>query len=187
MVTYHYNSAFSGMSREEIRQFCDLNEFQLIGSALFAKNESIVSKLVSWVCKGKAKDEKFIPSHVGSLILCGGHIYLFDMKPPKPTLTKFEDYLATTKDEYLLVMRNFGIDTEKFSLGILSRINQRYGYLSAIQSAFKFLWYPLREHCSEIHLKELQEQGLFTNENANETTPEDLKEILLAYKGDIPA
>ena len=109
------------------------------------------------------------------------------MKPPRPTLTRFDEYLATTKDEYLLVMRNFGIDTEKFSLGILSRVNQRYGYLSAIQSAFKFLWYPLREHCSEIHLKELQKQELFTNEDANETTPEDLKEILLAYKGDIPA
>lgn len=109
------------------------------------------------------------------------------MKPPKPTLTKFEDYLANTKDEYLLVMRNFELDTETFSLGILSRVNQRYGYLSAIQSAFKYLWYPLREHCSEIHLKELQKQGLFKEEDANETTPEDLKEILLAYKGDLPA
>lgn len=187
MVTCHYNSAFAGMSKEQIGQFCNLNEFQLVGSALFAKNKSFVSKLVSWVCKGKAKDEIFIPSHVGSLILCGGHVYLFDMKPPKPTLTKFEDYLANTKDEYLLVMRNFALDTEAFSLGILSRVNQRYGYLSAIQSAFKYLWYPLREHCSEIHLKELQKQGLFKEEDANETTPEDLKEILLAYKADLPA
>lgn len=187
MVTCHYNSAFAGMSKEQIGQFCNLNEFRLVGSALFAKNKSFVSKLVSWVCKGKAKDEIFVPSHVGSLILCGGHVYLFDMKPPKPTLTKFEDYLANTKDEYLLVMRNFTLDTEAFSLGILSRVNQRYGYLSAIQSAFKYLWYPLREHCSEIHLKELQKQGLFKEEDANETTPEDLKEILLAYKGDLPA
>lgn len=183
-MTNHYNTAFAGMTKEEITNFCGLNEYQLVGSALFAKNKSVVSKVVSWVCKGKAKDEKFIPSHVGSIVLTGGHLYLFDMKPPKPTLTRLDKYLATTKDEYLLVMRNFALDIETFSVNIIQRMNKRYGYLSAIQSAFKFLWWGLREHCSEIHLKELQAQGLFKAYNANKTTPEDLKEILLNYKGE---
>lgn len=184
-MTYHNNTAFAGMTKAEIEQFCILNEFQLIGSALFTKNKSFISKVVSWVCKGKAKNQKFIPSHVGSIVLAGGHVYLFDMKPPKPTLTRLDKYLATTKDEYLLVMRNFALNTETFSINIINRMNERYGYLSAIQSAFKYLWYPLREHCSEIHLKELQAQGLFNAYNANKTTPEDLKEILLNYSGDI--
>ena len=184
-MIYHFKSAFAGMTKADIEQFCVLNEYQLIGSALFAKNKSFISKAVSWVCQGKAKDEKFIPSHVGSIVLAGGHVYLFDMKPPKPTLTRLDKYLATTKDDYLLVMRNFPLNTETFSINIIKRMNEHYGYLSAIQSAFKYLWYPLREHCSEIHLKELQAQGLFQAYNANKTTPEDLKKILLSYPGDI--
>lgn len=183
MVQVHYNTAFKDMTKEQLTQFCVLNEFQLVGSAVFVKNKALISKLISWVCSGKAEDKSFIPSHVGSLILCGGHVYLFDMKPPKPTLTRFDEYLANSKDEYMVIMRNFGLDTEKFSLGIVQRMNNKYGYLSALQSAFKYLWWGLREHCSEIHLKELQVQGLFKDFSANQTTPEDLKEILLNYKG----
>lgn len=179
----HYNTAFQDLTKDELNQFCVFNEYQLVGSALFVKNKSLISKLVSWVCSGKAEDKTFIPSHVGSLVLIGGNVYLFDMKPPKATLTKLVDYLSTSKDEYMLVMRNFGLDIEKFSIGVCSRVNQKYGYISAIQSAFKYLWWGLREHCSEIHLKELQEQGLFKGYSANETTPEDLKEILLKYSG----
>ena len=167
----HYNSAFKDMSKEQIEQYCVINEYRLIGSAVFVRNKSFMSKLISRICGGKYKDKAFVPSHVGSLILCGGHIYLFDMKPPK------------TKDEFMLVMRNFSIDTEQFSLGIIKRINNKYGYLSAIQSAFKYLWWGFREHCSEIHLKELQAQGLFKEYSANQTTPEDLKNILLNYEG----
>lgn len=183
MVQVYCNADFRNMTEEQLSQFCMKNDYQLVGSALFVKNKAFVSKLISWVCSGKAKDKTFVPSHVGSLILCGGHIYLFDMKPPVPTLTRLDKYLASSKDEYILVMRNFGLDIEKFSLGIVGRMNKKYGYLSAIQSAFKYLWWGFREHCSEIHLKELQEQGLFKKYDANQTTPEDLKEILFAYKG----
>ena len=142
-----------------------------------------MSKVISWVCSGKAESKDFVPSHVGSLILAGGHVYLFDMKPPRPTLTRFDEYLANTKDEFMLVLRNFSVDTEKFSLNILSRLNKPYGYLSAIQSAFKYMFWGFKEHCSEIHLKALQDQGLFKEYDANKTTPEDLKEILLHYDG----
>lgn len=177
------NTIFQDMTEKQIEDFCNSNQSNLVGSALFTKNKKVVSKIVSWVCKGKAEDDEFIPSHVGSLILCGGHVYLFDMKPPKAKLTRFDEYLKNSDDEFLLVMRDFKLNIEDFSLGILSRINQHYGYLSAIQSAFKYLWYPLREHCSEIHLKELQKQGLFKGYDANQTTPEELKKILLNYKG----
>lgn len=182
VVHVHFNTAFKDMTKEQLTQYCGLNEYGLVGSAIFVKNKSLMSKIISKVCAGKAQSKDFVPSHIGSLILCGGHVYLFDMKPPKPTLTRLDEYLATTKDEYMLVMRNFALDTEKFSLDILSRLNNKYGYLSAIQSAFKWLWYPLREHCSEIHLKALQAQGLFKEHSANATTPEDLKEILLQHE-----
>lgn len=181
VVHVHHNTAFENMTKEQLEQFCILREFALVGSAVFVKNKAFISKIISWVCLGKAESKDFVPSHVGSLILAGGHVYLFDMKPPRPTLTRFDEYLANTKDEFILVMRNFYLDTEKFSLEILKRYNKPYGYLSAIQSAFKYLWWGFKEHCSEIHLKALQAQGLFKEYDANKTTPEDLKEILLKY------
>jgi hypothetical protein len=45
------------------------------------------------------------------------------------------------------------------------------------------MFWGFKEHCSEIHLKALQDQGLFKEYDANKTTPEDLKEILLHYDG----
>ena len=183
MAIKHFNTAFKDMTKDQIEMYVKIHKEKLVGSAVFVKNTALISKAISWVCSGKAKTKDFVPSHVGSLILCGGHVYLFDMKPPKPTLTKFSDYLAESKDEYLLYMRNFSLDTEKFSLEIIKRVNNNYGYLSALQSAFKYLWWGWREHCSEIHLKALQAQGLFTEYSANATTPEDLKEILDDYKG----
>lgn len=183
VVHVHYNTAFENMTEDQIKQFCKLRQIDLVGSAVFVKNKAFVSKVISWVCSGKAESKDFVPSHVGSLILAGGHVYLFDMKPPRPTLTRFDEYLANTKDEFMLVLRNFSVDTEKFSLNILSRLNKPYGYLSAIQSAFKYMFWGFKEHCSEIHLKALQDQGLFKEYDANKTTPEDLKEILLHYDG----
>lgn len=183
VVHVHSNTAFENMTKDQLTQFCQLREFELVGSAVFVKNKAFVSKVISWVCSGKAESKDFVPSHVGSLILAGGHIYLFDMKPPRPTLTRFDEYLATTKDEFILVMRNFYVNTESFSLDILKRLNKPYGYLSAIQSAFKYMFWGFKEHCSEIHLKALQDQGLFKEYDANKTTPEDLKEILLHFDG----
>lgn len=181
-MVLHYNTAFESLTPETIEDFVEQNKNTLVGSAVFVKNAAFISKLISWVCSGKAQDKNFIPSHVGSLVMVGGQVYLFDMKPPKPTLTHFVDYLKNTKDEFLLVMRDFKLDTEAFSLEIVNRMNKRYGYLSAIQSAFKYMYYGFREHCSEIHLKALQAQGLFWGYDANKTTPEDLKEILLNEK-----
>jgi|GEM_PF-1691270 len=158
--------------------FLDVNRLKLAGSAVFTRNKSLVSKIVSSVCRGKCDKEEWIPSHVGSLVLMGGGVYLFDMKPPKATLTKLKNYIKETNDDFIIVMRDFELDVEKFSFNICDRNKNYYGYISAVQSAFKWLWYPLREHCSEIHLKELNEQKLFTQYKPNNTTPKDLLEIL---------
>ena len=171
------------ISKDNITEFCEENKAGLIGSAVFVKNNSVMSKVISWVCSGKAESKDFVPSHVGSIVLAGGALYLFDMKPPRPTLTRLDEYLASTKDQYIIVMRNFDINPEKFSLDIIKRYNKPYGYLSAVQSAFKCMFWGFKEHCSEIHFKALQEQGFFKEYNANKTTPEDLKEILLHYEG----
>lgn len=175
----HYNTAFQGLKKEQIEKWLTLYKHRLIGSAVFVKGSGIIAELIQKVCSSKAENKSFIPSHVGSLIEIGGQIYLFDMKPPRGTIRPFDEYILNSKDEFMLVMRDFELDTEKFSADICARVNKSYGYLSAIQSAFKYLWWGYKEHCSEIHLKELQEQGLFESYDANETTPEDLLNILL--------
>ena len=184
-VQIHDYNFFEKMTKEQITNYCKAHELELVGSAIFVKNKAFISKVISWVCSGKAESKDFVPSHVGSLIFAGGYVYLFDMKPPRPTLTRLDEYLSQTKDNFILVMRNFNVNTEKFSLEILSRINKPYGYLSAIQSAFKYMFWGFKEHCSEIHLKALQAQGLFKKYNANKTTPEDLKEILFNYTAEV--
>lgn len=167
------------MKREHLEKWIKLYKMQLVGSAIFTQNNgSLISRLISKVTQEDCTDS-FVPSHVGSLVLIGGNVYIFDMKPPKAKLTRLEDYILKTKDIFVIVMRNFELNTEEFSVNVCERVNQNYGYLSAIQSAFKWLWYPLREHCSEIHLKELQKQGLFPGHDPNETTPEDMYHILL--------
>lgn len=177
MIIYS-NLDFKNMNADEIENFIKQNKQALAASAIFVKGKSKISKMISWVCKGKSKNKEFVPSHVGSLVLVGGNVYKFDMVPPCAKLTSLKDYILKSKETYIIAFRDFDCDIEKFSLDVCSRINRRYGYLSALQSAFKYLYYPLREHCSEIHLKCLQLQGLFKEYSANATTPDDLFRIL---------
>lgn len=174
----YYNKDFA-RSKDQINKWIFLNKYRLAGSAIFTKNNTFISKAISWACHNEYPENDFNPSHVGSLILIANDIYIFDMKPPKANITKLEDYLLNTKDDFMLIIRDFELDIEKFSFDICKRINQNYGYLSAIQSACKYLWFPFREHCSEVHLKELQIQNLFLDENANKITPENLLRILV--------
>ena len=77
VVHVHHNTAFENMTKEQLTQYCNLRKVELVGSAVFVKNKAFVSKVISWVCSGKAESKDFVPSHVGSLIMAGGHVYLF--------------------------------------------------------------------------------------------------------------
>lgn len=182
MIIYS-NFEFKNMNTEEIENFINQNKQALAGSAIFVKGKSKISKMISWVCKGKSENKEFVPSHVGSLVLVGRTIYKFDMMPPCAKITSLKDYIKKSKETYIIAMRNFDIDVEKFSIDVCSRLNRRYGYLSALQSAFKYLYYPFREHCSEIHLRCLQNQGLFKEYSPNATTPDDLFRMLRKTSG----
>ena len=106
---------FKGMEREKFYLWIHEHKQALIGSAVFTKNNTFGSKLVSWAQKvhDKSKDE-FIPSHTASIIEKDGDLYLFDMKPPKASVQPLTRYLLATDDEYILVLRNFPIDTKIF-------------------------------------------------------------------------
>lgn len=177
-----YNDTyFKEISLKEINKFITKNYNKLIGSAIFTKNNSIVSKIVSWVEGIKEKDKNFIPSHTGSIIEYNYTLYLFDMKPPRATMRPLANYLLKTNDEFELVIRNFELDTKMFSANIAYHDKEFYPYLSALRSVLTKRQTKWVRHCSELHFRELQKQGLFLNVNP-EITPKELYDLLT--KGD---
>lgn len=173
MVQVHFNTAFVDMPVNVIRSWLDVYKDRLIGSAIFTKNDSVTSKVVRWAEGLKCKDSCFIPSHTGSIIEYKNDLYIFDMKPMRASVRPLYDYLTTTEDEYALVLRDFEIDTRMFSINVAEHIGEFYPFLSAIRSVLTKRQTKWVRHCSELHLRELQKQGLF-NELNPEITPDEL-------------
>jgi hypothetical protein len=165
---------FKNMEREAFYIWVYEHKEQLIGSAVFTKNNKLGSKLVSWAQKihDKSKEE-FIPSHTASIIEKDGDLYLFDMKPPKASIQPLTRYLLATDDDYVLMLRNFPLDTFMFSQNMIYHIGEFYAYLSALRSVLTKRDTKFVNHCSELHFRELQKQGLYPNINP-EITPNEL-------------
>lgn len=165
-------------------KWIEFNYNNLIGSAIFTKQNTLTSKLVRWGEKhlfAKCKDRDcFTPSHTGSIIEYNNSLYIFDMKPPRASIQRLEDYLLNTKEDYILVMRDFPLNEEMFSKNLAYHIGEFYAYLSALRSVFTKRSTKWVRHCSEMHLRELQMQGLFKDVNP-EITPDELFHLL---KGD---
>lgn len=165
---------FKSMEREKFYLWVHEHKQALIGSAVFTKNNKLGSKLVSWAQRihDKSKDE-FIPSHTASIIEKDGDLYLFDMKPPKASIQPLTRYLLATDDDYVLLLRNFPLDTFMFSQNMIYHIGEFYAYLSALRSVLTKRDTKFVNHCSELHFRELQKQGLYQGINP-EITPNEL-------------
>lgn len=177
MPKVHFNTAFQGLSEDDINTWIVFNRKRLIGSAIFTKNDSAVSKIVSWAEGWGNKKAVFKPSHTGSIIEKDGKLMVFDMKPMRATVTPLANYLLHTRDKYALVIRHFKIDERMFSLNIAEHIGEFYPFMSAVRSVFTKRQTKWRTHCSELHLRELQKQGIKTELNP-ECTPLELYEAL---------
>lgn len=177
MVQVHFNTAFAGMKPEVLRTWLDFDRAQLIGSAIFTQNDSLTSKIVRWAESWRCDEGGFIPSHTGSIIEYKNDLYIFDMKPMRASVQPLYDYLLNTDDKYAIVLRNFNLDTKMFSLNVAEHIGEFYPFLSAIRSVFTKRQTKWVRHCSELHLRELQKQGLFTDLNP-EITPDELYHAL---------
>lgn len=182
MTQIHYKTAFEGITPEGLEKWINFNKTRLIGSAIFTKNKSITSKIVRWAESWTCKDKHFIPSHVGSIILYNNNVYIFDMKPLHARVQKLSDYILNTDEDFVLVMRNFVLDTKMFSLNIAEHIGEFYPFMSAIRSVLTKRQSKWRRHCSELHFRELQKQGLFKTINA-EITPDELLHVLKDQQG----
>ena len=56
------NEYFKSKTFNEVEKWIKQNHKQLIGSAIFSKNKSLISKIVSWAESWKCKDDDFKPS-----------------------------------------------------------------------------------------------------------------------------
>lgn len=179
MQQVYYKEFFKYMLRENIQLWIDTHKEQLIGSAIFTKSNSLTANLVTWAEKLKCKQKHgFCPSHTGSIVERDGEVLIFDMKPPKATTQSLEKYLWTTQENFIIVLRDFGINTDTFSTTILEHDGQGYPYMSAVRSVFSKRQTKWNCHCSELHLRCLQLQGIMTNLNA-EITPDELMHTML--------
>jgi len=181
MTQIHYKSAFKDITDNDLKEWLRFNHDRLVGSAIFTKQNSLTSKLVRWgekhlfaQCKS---DNCFTPSHTGSIIDYKDDLYIFDMKPPKASVQPLYDYLRNTKEDYVLVLRDFPLNIEMFSKNLEFHIGEFYAYLSALRSVFTKRNTKYVRHCSEMHLRELQKQNLFTKVNP-EITPDELFHLL---------
>lgn len=183
MQEVFYKEYFKEMTREQIRLWIDTHKEKLVGSAIFTKGTGVTAKLVVWAEGWTCKEKGFCPSHTGSIVNKDGETLIFDMKPPRASTQSLETYLWTTKEDFVLVLRDFELDTKMFSETVLDHVGQGYPYMSAIRSVFNKRATQWANHCSELHLRKLQMQGLFTGVNA-EITPDELLHLLCSSKAE---
>lgn len=174
----HYKSAFKNLTSDQIDGWLQVNKEQLIGSAIFTRNNSLTSKIVRWGEKLKTKCKGFVPSHTGAIIEYMNDLYIFDVKPLRSKVQLLKDYLLYTNEDYILIIRDFELDTKMFSLNCIYHIGDFYPFMSAIRSVLTKRQTKNAKHCSEFILREWQKQGLFTNINA-EISPDELLHLLI--------
>lgn len=175
-----YKSFFKDKTREQIKQWIRDNREQLVGSAIFTRGTTFGAKLVTWAEGWTCPNKKgFRPSHTGSIVEWCGDILIFDMKPPRASVQSLEKYLWLTDEDFVIVLRDFELDEKMFSANLLSEVGRGYPYMSAIRSVFNKRETKWNCHCSEMHLRELQKQGLFADVNA-EITPDELLHLFIS-------
>lgn len=173
-----YNkSEFVNMTPQTLNTWLVIHKSRLIGSAIFTTNDSFISKLVSWASSWGKKNEDFVPSHVGSIIEYKNTLFVFNMQPPRASMTPLANYLLLTENDYQLVMRDFDLDTKWFSSDMIFHLGEFYPYLSALRSVFTKRATRFVNHCSELHARLLQRQGMFADFNP-ECTPLELYKLL---------
>jgi hypothetical protein len=174
----HYKSVFKDLTPEQLDGWLQVNKKQLIGSAIFTRNNSITSKIVRWAERLRTGCKGFVPSHTGAIIEYMNDLYIFDVKPLRSRVQLLKDYLLYTDEDYILYLRDFDLDEKMFSLNCIYHIGDWYPFGSAIRSVLTKRQTKNAKHCSEFVLREWQKQGLFPNINA-EISPDELLHLVL--------
>ena len=161
------------LTHAELSKWLQVHRLDLAGASVFTKSSGWLSPTIEFLTRKDCKDTSFIPSHVGSILLLGSILYCFDMKPPKATITNLFDYIVTTNDTFKIVMiLDSKIEIAQFSYDLFCKVDEKYGYLSALQCIKGLRWILNRKHhCSELATLEYQKFGYLTDLKADDTTP----------------
>ncbi|MBR1753731.1 hypothetical protein IJ732_02755 [bacterium] len=185
IMTNDYN-LYSCHDRRYIEQYgidkwIDDNADKLTGSCIFDKDDSKISKTIRKYTNTSKCNYEHIPSHAAPIYkdVDGTFKRLQVDDQPCTHSEDLKTYLKTTKRNYIIFMRDFDIDEEKFSKNMVNFIGEPYGYISAIQTVFPLIDIDGGLHCSESYVKGIQDQGVFEKVNANKITPHTLLHLLI--------
>ena len=153
---------------------------RLPGSCIFDKDDSNVSKIIRKYTNTSKCDSEHLPSHATPIYLDkDGSIKRLQVdNKPGVHAEDFISYLKATDRNYIIYLRDFDMDVEKFSDNMMNFIGQPYGYISAVQTVLPFD-IDGGLHCSESYIKGIQDQGIFKKVNANKITPHTLLHLLV--------
>lgn len=175
---------FKGFSKVKFNRWILKHKKELVTGAIFTYTDKKLGKLIKhFTQKHKIDETGFIPTHVGNIILIGEEIFVMNIMPPKNSIMPLVDFIYNADFDYQIVTFD-GIDAEQYANDSLKENNKPYGYLSAVQCAFKALnWLPNRKsHCSEYFIKCLQNQGFYTDVKADDISPIQALNLLLHDK-----
>lgn len=181
MRVIYTKNYFRSLSESELDYWLRTHRLRLIGSAVFTKGCGLTAKLVAWAEGWRCPDKStFVPTHTGSIIEKNGETLIFDMKPPKARTQNLKKYLLSTKEDFVLILRDAKIDTKMFVRNLLNEVGRGYPYMSAIRSVFTKRETKWNCHCSELHARELQLCGYeFDASFKLECTPDELFHYLV--------
>lgn len=180
-ITYK-KDYFSNKGKIRLNRWILQHRKELSCGALFTYTTKGLSPIIKKVEK-KYSHGDFIPTHVGQIIQVGEEVMVFNQTPPKGELTRLADYIYKADFDFEIVtFSDNDFNAEQYAQDVLRFNGRNYGYFSALQSGLKFLRFipNIKKHCSEIQTQCLQNQGYFTNVNADDMTPMDIYN-LLAY------
>lgn len=164
----------------DLDKWIEDNHERLIGSCVFTQKEkNQITKFIVKHTTGTSFKNEFVPSHVGTIFEQDGKIKILNILAPKAEVHDLKDFLRNYKGKYILYLRDYDLNTDRFSKSVASYKGISYGYLSAFQSLLKGFDFKKGYHCSEVQLIEMQKEGLFKGINANKITPNTLMHLLI--------
>lgn len=161
----------------DIDKWIEENKETLTGSCLFDTNKNPMSILIEKVTNQSHCD--YVPSHAASIYEGeDGQMKVMQIKPCKVVVEDLADYLKNTKNNYVVFLRDFEINKDRFCENVKKEEGKPYGFISAGQSVSSLVNIDGGLHCSEGYVKDVQKEGLFKNIDANKITPHTLLHLL---------
>ena len=115
MAVIYPKSYFKNKTPFEIALWYEKNYARLEGSCIATNSDDLISNIIQTVTKRFSRLNGFIPSHIGSIVNREGVLYVFDMKPTKAKLTPLYDYITSSDDDFVIVIREFLLNAHDFS------------------------------------------------------------------------